>query len=151
MSVFLRVFVLAFLPISEVRGAIPYGIIGAHLPISLVFPLALLGNILPYFLVMYFLEALVDVLCHMEWFDRLFRRYTENVKKRFEKYSQWEKWGVLFFVAVPLPFTGVWTGSLICFLRRFSVKESFLFIFGGLVVASAVVTAVTLLGYTMIL
>ncbi|MGQ9473402.1 MAG: COG2426 family protein [Candidatus Caldatribacteriaceae bacterium] len=149
--VLFRVFVLAFLPISEVRGAIPYGILGAHLPVSLVLSLALLGNILPYFLVMYFLEVLTGVLCRMEWFDRLFQNYTKSVKKRFEKYSRWEKWGIFFFVAVPLPFTGVWTGSLICFLRRFSVKESFPFIFGGLLAAMAIVIAVTILGYAITL
>ncbi|MGC8779111.1 MAG: COG2426 family protein [Candidatus Caldatribacteriaceae bacterium] len=145
----LRVAVLAFLPVSEVRGAIPYGIWGARLPLSLVLPVALLANIVPYFLVMYFLPVIRHLLCRMEWFDHLFQWYTRGVERRFRKYARWEQWGILFFVGVPLPFTGVWTGSLICFLGGLSLRESFPFVMGGLLLATGIVTAVTLLGYNL--
>jgi uncharacterized membrane protein len=144
-----KVALLAFLPVSEVRGAIPYGVLGARLPITLVLPVALLGNIVPYFLVMYLLQVALKLFCKMEWFDRLFERYTEGVKRRFKNYAQWERWGILFFVGVPLPFTGVWTGSLICFLGGLSLRESFPFVLGGLLLATGIVTVVTLLGYNL--
>ncbi|NSW76337.1 MAG: small multi-drug export protein [Candidatus Atribacteria bacterium] len=143
-----KVFLLAFLPISEVRGAIPYGVLGARVPFSLVLPVALAGNIIPYFLVMYLLQVVLRLFCKIEWFNRLYERYTEGVKKRFRKYARWEQWGILFFVGVPLPFTGVWTGALICFLGGLSFRESFPFILGGLLLATFIVSVVTLLGYS---
>ncbi|MEN3188606.1 MAG: small multi-drug export protein [Atribacterota bacterium] len=129
------------------RGAIPYGVLGARVPFSLVLPVAFLGNVIPYFLVMYCLRAALKLLCKLEWFNRFYGRYTEGVKKRFQRYARWGQWGILLFVGVPLPFTGVWTGSLICFLGGFSFRESFPFILGGLLLATCIVSIVILFGY----
>ncbi len=142
----LKVFFLAFLPISEIRGALPYGVWGAGLPFFLVLGVALCGNLLSYFVVMYTLHFFLVLFLRFRWFQNWWTHYTTRVRERFRKYAQWEKWGVLLFIGIPLPFTGVWTGSLICFLGGLSFRESFPFVLGGLLMASCIVSVLTLLG-----
>ncbi|MBC7218154.1 MAG: small multi-drug export protein [Candidatus Caldatribacterium sp.] len=142
----LRVALFAMLPVSEVRGALPYGVFVERLPLPLVLLVALLANIAPFFLVMYFVPPLVQLLQGIPWFRRLWTWYTEKAQKRFLSYKKYGKWGILLFVGVPLPFTGVWTGTLIAFLAGFRPWEVFPFALGGLAMATGIVTLLVLFG-----
>ncbi len=135
----LRVALLAILPISEVRGALPYGVFVERLPLSVVLSVAFLGNIVPFFLVMYLLPPVLRLFHRMLWFQRLWKWYTNRIQQRFASYRKYGKWGVLFFIGVPLPFTGMWTGTLVAFLAGFSVREIFPFALGGLGMATGIV------------
>ena len=42
-----------------------------------------------------------------------------------EKVKRWRDWGLLLFVAIPLPGTGGWTGALIAALTDMRIKKSF--------------------------
>ncbi|WP_438316577.1 COG2426 family protein [Candidatus Caldatribacterium sp. SIUC1] len=141
-----RVALLAFLPVSEVRGALPYGVFVEKLPLSFVAPLAFVVNLTPFFLVMGLLPQLVRLFQASAWFDRLFSWYTTHAQRRFATYRKYGKWGILLFVGVPLPFTGVWTGTLAAFLVGFGVWEIFPFVAGGAALATGLVTLLVFLG-----
>lgn len=142
----LRVALLAFLPISEVRGALPYGVFVERLPPFLVISVAFVCNILPFFLVMYVLPLLVRFFLHLRWFNNLWQWYTQRAQSRFSSYRRYGKWGILFFVGIPLPFTGMWTGALISFLAGFKTWEIFPFAVGGVALATLLVSFLVLLG-----
>ncbi|MGM9937095.1 MAG: COG2426 family protein, partial [Candidatus Ornithomonoglobus sp.] len=66
--------------------------------------------------------------------------------KAMKKSTQIEKYGYLglfLFVAVPLPGTGAWTGSLLAVLFGLKPAKSLLFIFLGVLTAGFVISALS--------
>jgi len=53
----------------------------------------------------------------------------------------------MLFVAVPLPFTGAWTGSIAAFLFGIEFRKALLSIVSGVIIAGAIVTCLSLLGW----
>lgn len=145
----LRVVFLAFLPVSEIRGALPYGVFVERLPLSVTFGVAFLGNILPFFLLMYLLPVLVAFLERVRWFHRLWTWYSEKAVQRFAPYRKYGRWGIFLFIAIPLPFTGVWTGTLVAFLAGFRIREVLPCALGGVAAAGSIVSLVVLFGKGM--
>lgn len=141
----LMVFGLASLPISELRGAIPLGIAVYGLPIVTVFLLAVLGNILPIFLIyalggwwLRFTQRRKGILDRVT--EAICRRARGKLNKDYEKYGLV---ALALFVAVPLPLTGAWTGTLAAFLFGIPFKKAFWSISAGVLVAAVVVTLAT--------
>jgi uncharacterized membrane protein len=138
-----KVFLIAMLPIFELRGAIPVGILSYQLPYWKVIPLAIAGNMVPIFFILLFFDFITK-LCFKFTFTRkllegVFRR-TRSKSAIIEKY---EEVGLMIFVAIPLPVTGAWTGSLAAYLMGLSFWKSIMFIFFGVCVASVVVSFLT--------
>ncbi|MFA6935123.1 MAG: small multi-drug export protein [Sphaerochaetaceae bacterium] len=104
---------LAVLPISELRGAIPYAFFkgmslwGAAL-------LSIAGNMLVQPLFYIFISTFHKLL-YVHWsfyqriFDKTLARARAKVSKQIDKYGYW---GLMVFVGIPLPLTGAWTGTL---------------------------------------
>ena len=65
------------------------------------------------------------------------------------KIRQYEYLGLLLFVALPLPFTGAWTGSLIAYLFDLDFYKSLLTIFIGVIIAASIMTLLTLTGQSL--
>ncbi len=141
---YLYLFLVAMLPIAELRGAIPLGIYWGLSPI-LVFIVAILGNMVPVPFILLFLEGIEKYLRRSEKMARaldwLFER---TYKKADEKVRRWEYLALILFVAIPLPGTGAWTGSLIAYLFKFDIKKSMLSIFAGVLIAGAIVLIASL-------
>ena len=108
------VFGTAMLPIWELKGAIPMGI-AMGIPFLTTFLLALAGSCLPVPFIIFFIERIIDWMARSR--VKLFRRFASwllgKVKKHRGKIDKYGYWGVFAFVAIPLPGTGVWTGSLL--------------------------------------
>ncbi len=141
---YLYLFLISMLPIAELRGAIPLGIYWGLSPI-LVFIVAILGNMVPVPFILLFLEGIEKYLRRSEKMARaldwLFER---TYKKADEKVRRWEYLALILFVAIPLPGTGAWTGSLIAYLFKFDIKKSMLSIFAGVLIAGAIVLIASL-------
>jgi len=73
----------------------------------------------------------------------------ERTKRRGKIINKYERIGLALFVAIPLPITGAWTGSLIAVLFGLKFKHAFLSIFIGILIAGVIVTCATLLGWTI--
>jgi len=108
----LRIALIAALPISELRGAIPIALTIYKMPAFLAYIFAVLGNIVPAIFLLLFLKPFSEYLRQWRYFDIffkwLFTRTRRNTEEKFEKYGAIF---LLFFVAIPLPVTGAWTGS----------------------------------------
>ena len=132
------------LPISELRGAIPLAI-GFGFSISKSYFLSLFGNLIPVVPVLFFLRKLAQVFSeHSRWgknfFDWLFMR-TRRRSKIIERYGTI---GLTIFVAIPLPFTGAWTGCVAAVLLGLPKGLAILAITAGVVLAGVIVTLATL-------
>ena len=140
---------IAASPISELRGAIPVAMIQFHYPWYLAFPLAVIGNLLPVPLILLFLNAVTRLLSKVGFFDRLLQWLFERTRRRGTIIRKYEHFGLALFVAVPLPMTGAWTGSLAAVLLGIEFKRAFLSIFAGIVIAGIIVTCLSYFGVTI--
>ncbi len=145
----LTVLALAASPISELRGAIPIAIVSFHFPWYYAFLLAIIGNLLPVPFILLFLNAISRPLSKIGIFKRMFELLFEHARKRGKIIERYEKIGLTLFVAIPLPITGAWTGSLAAVLFGLSFKHAMLSISIGVLIAGVIVTCATLLGWSI--
>lgn len=147
LSNILAVLAIAASPISELRGAIPVAITTFHFPWYYAFLLALIGNLLPVPFILLFLDAASRFLSKVRFFNRILKWLFERTRRRGKIIERYERIGLILFVAIPLPVTGAWTGSLAAVLFGLKFKHAFLSIFAGLLIAGTIVTCVTIFGW----
>ncbi len=140
----MKVFLIAMIPIFELRGAIPIGIYSYHLSYWKVIPLAIAGNMVPIFLILLFFDFVTKIFFKFKLTKKLLEAIFRRTRSKSEIIEKYEEIGLMFFVAIPLPITRAWTGSLAAYLMGLSFWKSIFFIFLGVCIASIVVTFLTL-------
>ncbi len=143
----LIVIIIAMLPIFELRGAIPVAINIFGMPWYYALLLALVGNLLPVPLILLFLEAISKWLSRVPVLSRGLTWLFERTRRRSGIIEKYKRIGLMLFVAVPLPATGAWTGSLAAVLLGLGFWPAFLAIVAGVLIAGAIVTCLSLLGW----
>lgn len=143
----LAVAIISFLPISELRGAIPTGILVFNMNIWTVFIISIIANILVIPFVFFFLDTIHSLLLKWTFYNRTFVKFLIRIQHRKEKVEKnYETYGIIalaIFVAIPLPATGAWTGTLIAWLLKLKRWRSFFAISLGVIIAAIVVLALT--------
>jgi uncharacterized membrane protein len=142
----LIVFIISMLPVVELRGAIPIALFTFHLFWPIAFLISFIGNLVPVPFIFFLLDSVVKFLNRWQIFERFFNRIFAHVRKRGEMIERYEKLGLILLVAIPLPGTGAWTGSLAAFLLGWKFKKAFPLIVVGVFIAGVIVTALCLLG-----
>ena len=143
----LVVVIIAALPIFELRGALPVAINLFHFPWYYALLLALIGNLVPVPIILLFLNGIARLLSRVGFFNRAFYWLFEHARRRGRVVERYERVGLAIFVAIPLPITGAWTGSLIAVVFGLKFKYAFLSIFIGVLIAGIIVTCLSLLGW----
>ncbi len=146
----LKVLAIAASPISELRGAIPIAIIQFHFPWHYALLLSIIGNLLPVPFLLLFLDTFSRLLSKVGPFRRILNWLFERTRRQGKIINRYERIGLALFVAIPLPITGAWTGSLAAVLFGLKFKHAFLSIFVGILIAGVIVTCATLLGWTIL-
>ena len=135
------VLLITVLPISELRGGIPLGISLGLDPLFTFF-IAIIANALIFFPIFFALRLFYDkVLSRIPLFDKYLDRVKKIGKPKVEKYGFW---GLTLFVAIPLPITGVYTGTVLAWLLGMNWKKAFPAVGLGVIVAGVVVLLITL-------
>jgi uncharacterized membrane protein len=135
------------LPISELRGAIPLALLNYDFNPQIAVPLIVLANFIPVPFIIKFLYPVERFLRRWEFWDSLINKIFEYTRKKTKKsIEKWESLALILFVAVPLPITGAWTGSLAAYLFGLEFKKSLLYIFIGICIAASIVTTATIFG-----
>ena len=134
-----QIFFGSMIPWIESRYVIPYALWEFNWELWQVFPLAILGNMLPIPFVLLFFKFVEKFLRRFRFWtkvmDWLFKRTRERADGKIIKY---EYLGLIMFVAVPLPFTGAWTGSLIAYLFDLKFSKSVLTILLGVIISATI-------------
>lgn len=136
-------FVLSMLPISELRGAIPVGICSG-IPVSKTFLIAVVGNLVPILPILLLLDPVSRRLMRYHPFEVFFEWLFARTRRKGKLIERLELVGLMLFVAIPLPITGAWTGSVAAFLFDIPVRKAFPAIIAGVLIAGTVVTGVSL-------
>ncbi|WP_243112598.1 COG2426 family protein [Caproiciproducens sp. NJN-50] len=132
----LLVFLISLLPLLELRG----GILAAgllHVGMVKAFLLCLAGTLLPVPFILLFFRKILEWLRNTG-FVRLVRRLEDKMNRKSKQIEKYKTFGLLLFVAVPLPGTGAWTGSAAAALMGMRFRDALLSVALGCVVADAI-------------
>ena len=134
----------SMLPIIELRGAIPLGA-ALGLPWWQNYLIAVVGNMLPVPIILLFVKAVLNwmVKCRVKLFNKIANKMFEKAEKNREKIEKYAFWGLTLFVAIPLPATGAWTGTLVASLFDMKFWKSLLAAFIGVLIAGVVMTIIS--------
>lgn len=144
---------LATLPVLELRGAIPVGILVFGMPPGETFVAAVVGNMLPIPALLWLLDPVQRWLSqHSRMFDRFFRWLFSRTRARHGgTYARFRDVALVAFVAIPLPGTGAWTGSAAAFVFGIGPWRALGLILVAVVVAGVAITALVATGQTAVL
>ena len=141
----IKIFIISMAPVTELRFSIPYGILLKSMAISEVVLLSITGNIIIGIIILYIIAPLMKFLRRFSLFrniiDYIFKR-TLNKGRIVERIKFW---GLVIFVGIPLPLTGVWTGALAAYLFGIPTKRSVVAIIIGVLISATIVTSISLI------
>ena len=138
----LTVCVFSLFPILENRG----GMIAARLlnmNMLQAFIISYLGNLVPIPFILLFIKKIFEWLRKIKGFDKIIKHFEAKAEKNRDKINRGKQWGLLLFVAIPLPGTGGWTGALMASLLEIPPKKAFPIIALGVLIAGLIMTTVT--------
>lgn len=143
--------ILTLVPFIELRGGLPLVILHAKaqaLPIWPFFILILILNTLIILFAFYFLDFLHIRLMKNKTYKRFFESYLERSQKKIKRFQDRHKkigfLGLYLFTAIPLPITGAYSATLLCWLTGLNRIKSTIAIFFGLLTAEIIILLITL-------
>lgn len=143
MKDFLWVVLVSMVPMVELRGAIPIGC-GLGLPAWQVYIAAVLGNLIPVpFIILFVRPVFAFIRKHWKWLGGIVDKIENRAGRNVPRVQKFQVLGLFLFVAVPIPGTGAWMGSLIAALLDVRLRRAFPTILLGLLVAGAIMIAVS--------
>ena len=136
-------FFISMLPVGELRVGLPYGIaLGLEYPLALM--AALLGNMVPVpFIIAYIERIFAWLRKHFPKMNAFICRLENRAHIKGETVQKYGPWGLLIFVAIPIPGTGAWTGSLIAAVLGIKADRAVPVILLGVCIAAAIMTLIT--------
>lgn len=136
-SLEIMVILTAAMPVVELRGAIPAGVALGLSPWH-AFILGVIGSMLPVPFILWFIKPIFDWLGGHSFLKPLIERIKRRTLEKSDKIERYGFWGLLIFVAIPLPGTGVWSGALAAVLLNLRFRKAFFAIFFGNMVAGLI-------------
>jgi uncharacterized membrane protein len=136
--------VLAMLPISELRGAIPYAVTIGKMPWQEAYVIAVIANFIPVIFILWWIGPVSEYLRRFAIFDRFFDWLFARTRRKGKMIERFEILGLILFVAIPLPVTGAWTGSVAAFIFDIKKRVALPAIFVGIMIAGVIVTLASL-------
>lgn len=135
-------------PIGELRVSLPAALTIYQLNWGAAYLISVIGNLVPVVFLLLFLEPVSNWLSRrseicQKFFFWLFAKTRKQYSFKMKKYGYP---ALIAFIAIPLPITGGWTGSIIAFLFKIPVKIAFSLISLGVIIAGAIVLATTQAG-----
>lgn len=135
-------FVISLFPVLECRG----GMIAARLmeiPFVTAFLICYVGNMLPIPFIILFIRKIFDFLRRFKFFEKIIVKLEAKTDKNKDKILKYKSWGLLLFVAIPLPGTGGWTGALMAALLDIRFKRALPIIALGVLIAGFIMSGLT--------
>ena len=147
----LVVLLISMIPLIELRGAIPVAVgMDLGLPEWLVLIVAIIGNMIPVPIIYFFARKILNWGSKCKW--KPFKKFCNFCLKKGEKAGQellkkvkgGVYWALFLFVAIPIPGTGAWTGTLAASILNLDFKKTMIAILAGVLTAGLIMLAVSL-------
>ena len=142
---YLVTFLLGMCPIIEIRGAIPVGV-GMGLSYFEAFLIGFIGNIIPIYFIVKYIGPIFDFLRRFKIFDKIIDWASNKATKKIEESKRLQNFtalGLFLFVAIPIPGTGAWVGSLIANFLHVPFKKAVIPLVLGVLTAGTIILLAT--------
>ena len=143
---FIEILIISMLPITELRFSIPYFILKEQLLWEKVFFISILGNIFIGLLIRYIIAPIMILMKRNKYLKKIINYILNRTKTKSKIINNYKMVGLILFIGIPLPLTGVWTGALASYLFSISKKRSMIGIIVGVLMSSIIVLSLTLIG-----
>ncbi|MBR9677279.1 small multi-drug export protein [Candidatus Woesearchaeota archaeon] len=144
----LIIILLTLAPFLELRASIPYGII-VGLSWPLVFVLATTVNIILGFILYFFFDKIVRVATSIAPIKRLYEQKVLSTQQKLQPYiHKYGTWGLAIFIGIPLPGSGVYSGSIAAYALGMKKTDFYKAMIIGVLIAAILVTIIMLSGST---
>ena len=147
-------FLISMVPIVELRGAIPFGVMKCEVPWQQAVIISMIGNMLPVPFIFFFARKILEWGKDKPVLGKFFTWCLEKGHHGGEKLKakagdKGMFWALLLFVGIPLPGTGAWTGTLAASMLDLDFKKSVIAVICGVLLAAAIITLLTVMGFNM--
>lgn len=149
---YLIVLLISMIPLVELRGAIPVAVgMDLGLPEWAVLITAIIGNMIPVPIIYLFARKVLEWGSQVKW--KPFKEFCTFCLKKGEKaghklLKKTGNYGTYFalylFVAIPIPGTGAWTGTLAASILKLDFKKTLIAVMAGVLTAGLIMLAVSL-------
>ncbi len=150
---FLATIIMSFVPLIELKGGIVFAR-SLGLDFFLAFALAYAGSTLVFFPIYFLLKPILELIKKIKIFSKLALKiesyFEQKANDAIEQQSKngkkaksgeyLKKLGVFIFVAIPLPMTGIWTGTAIAVFLGLKFKDAILPVVLGNAVAGIIIS-----------
>ncbi len=134
---------VSMIPVAELRLGIPFGV-ARGLPVWAAYLAAVVGNVLPVpFIVVYIRRIFLWMRRRLPWLNSLVDKLERKAHLKGQTVTKYKYLGLLLFVAIPLPGTGAWTGSLAAAFLDMPLRKALPSIFAGIVIAGFAISILT--------
>lgn len=140
---YFKVMLLSMFPITELRGAIPIGIALDLNPIG-VYIASVIGSTLVSIPLILTFRHILEFLKHRKILEGLVAKVDRKIDSGMKRLKNVSILGIILFVGVPLPTTGTWTASAIASILKMRIKNAFLGVLLGNMMAGIIVTLLSL-------
>lgn len=140
----LVVFIISLFPILECRLGMFTAIVLLNMNPFIGFIISFLGNILPIPFILLLINKIFEWLKKIPVINKPIYWLEEKTLKKRDKIDKYGIWGLLIFVAIPLPGTGGWTGALLASLLHLDRKKSFGVICIGVFIAGLIISVLSI-------
>jgi len=140
---------VSMIPVIELRGGLPFGV-ALGLPYYLAFPAAVVGNLIPAPFIIVYIRRIFELM--RKYFPRLnglVDRLEKKAHLKGQKVQKYQYLGLWLFVAIPLPGTGAWTGSLAAAFLGMRLKKAMPAVVLGVLTAGCIMLGLTHVGINL--
>ena len=130
-------FIISMFPVVELRGAVPVGV-AFGIESWKLYLIAVLGNMLPIPFVLWLARPIINFCLNSRLLKKVGTWLQNKVDKNTDKIVKYGTWGLMIFVAIPLPGTGAWTGALVAALIDLRIKKAVPSILLGVMIAGII-------------
>ena len=106
------------------------------------FIICFIGNMLPIPFILLFIRKIFEFLKKFKFTRKIVEKLEAKSKKKSDKFKRGTRFGLFTFVAIPLPGTGGWTGSLIAAMLDMRLKYSLPIIAVGVLCAGIIMSVI---------
>jgi uncharacterized membrane protein len=144
MSKVFYIMIISAIPLIEQRGAIPIGIFSGVDPIT-VFIASYIGSLIPVPFIFFLFNWIMNTLRKHNWLPWLINLVDNKINKNIDKFQKYEEAALITFIGIPLPTTGVWTGTAIASFLKLDMKKTMLCAMLGAFISATVITLICVL------
>ena len=140
---------VSMIPIIELRGGLPFGV-ALGLPYYLAFPAAVIGNLIPAPFIIVYIRRIFELMRrYLPKLNGIVDKLERKAHLKGKKMQKYQYLGLWLFVAIPMPGTGAWTGSLAAAFLGMRLKKAMPAVVLGVLTAGCIMLGLTHMGINL--